>query len=92
MKSAAISEVKNRLSHYLRIVSRGETVTILDRGRPVAQLTPLRPEDEEISELAAAGLARLPQDPLPADFFRRPLPKARDSVVKALIAEREDRL
>ena len=31
MKTAAVTDLKNRLSHYLRLVARGETVTVLDR-------------------------------------------------------------
>ena len=37
MKTATISEVKNRLSAYLRAVRAGETVLILDRDQPVAR-------------------------------------------------------
>ena len=41
MKHARIAELKARLSEYLRTVRRGETVTVLDRDTPVAQLTPI---------------------------------------------------
>ncbi len=91
MYRASVTEVKNRLSHYLRMVARGESVTVLDRGRPVAQLTPLPVLDEELRELAAAGLARPPQRRLAKDFFTRKLPRARSSVVAALIEDRQDR-
>lgn len=37
-----ISKLKVRLGHYLRAVRRGESVTILDRNTPVAQIVPLR--------------------------------------------------
>jgi prevent-host-death family protein len=33
-------ELKNRLSHYLRLVEHGETITVLVRNRPVAKLVP----------------------------------------------------
>lgn len=92
MKTAAIAELKNRLSHYLRIVSGGETVTILDRGRPVAQITPVRStEDDGLRKLAAQGLVRLPLRRLPKEFWRRPLAKPSRSVVEALREDREDR-
>lgn len=89
---ASVTDVKNRLSYYLRAVARGEVVTVLDRGKPVAQLTPLRLPDEELSRLAAAGLVRTPVAALPKDFFTRPLPRAEKSVVDALIEERQDRV
>ena len=41
MKTAAISEVKARLSEYLVRVKAGEEVLITDRGRPIARLAPL---------------------------------------------------
>ncbi len=41
MKKAGIYEAKTRLSELIRDVRRGEEVTILDRGKPVARLVPL---------------------------------------------------
>jgi len=91
MKTAAVAELKNRLSHYLRIVAKGETVTVLDRGRPVAQITPIHAADDSFRRLAAEGLVRLPLRKLPRDFWRRPLAKASRSVVGALLEDREER-
>ena len=52
-----IRELKNRLSEVLRRVRRGETVTVTERGRPVALLVPLRPKptDETLRRLVASG-------------------------------------
>lgn len=36
-----ISDLKARLSAYLRRVRRGETVVVLDRATPVARIVPL---------------------------------------------------
>ena len=41
MKTAAVSELKARLSKYLDRVKAGEEVLITDRGNPVARLTPI---------------------------------------------------
>jgi len=38
MKIASITETKNQLSALLAEVRQGETVIIMDRGRPVARL------------------------------------------------------
>jgi prevent-host-death family protein len=91
VKTAAVTELKNRLSHYLRLVARGETVTILDRGRPVARLTRVEVDDVEVEALTASGLARPPLTALPKDFLTRPLPRPRASVEHALLDDREDR-
>jgi prevent-host-death family protein len=42
MKSVRIAELKARLSEYLRAVRRGETIAVLDRETPVAQIIPVR--------------------------------------------------
>lgn len=41
MKTAAVSELKARLSKYLNRVKAGEEVLITDRGNPVARLLPI---------------------------------------------------
>ncbi len=92
MKTAAVTELKNRLSHYLRAVSRGETVTVLDRGKPVAQLTPVAAVDEHLQRLAAEGIVRLPLRSFPRDFWKRALPKSTRSTSEALLEDRADRI
>lgn len=92
MKTAPVTDLKNRLSHYLRMVARGETVTVLDRGKPVAQITPPGQASDELQRLAQSGLARLPVRKPARDLWTRPLPKSRTSVSKALQEDRDDRL
>lgn len=45
-------ELKARLGTYLRRVRQGRTLVVTDRGEPVAELRPIRPD-------AGAALARL---------------------------------
>lgn len=49
---AGTKDLKNRLSHYLRLVRAGEVVDVTDRGEVVAQLRPParapRPSDEAV--------------------------------------------
>ena len=42
MRQVGIAELKSRLSEFLRAVRRGETISILDRETPVAQIVPVR--------------------------------------------------
>ena len=91
MKTAPVTDLKNRLSHYLRLVARGESVTILDRGRPVARLSRVEADDAELDALVASGLARPPVAALPKDFVSRRLPRPKASVRRALLEDREDR-
>ncbi len=41
VESAGIRDVKKSLSQYIRKVKMGETITITDRGVPVAMLSPV---------------------------------------------------
>lgn len=71
-------ELRQRASELLRLVERGETIEITDRGRPVALLGPL-PEGTPLERLRASGeveaasadLGSLPE-PLPARGPERP--------------------
>jgi prevent-host-death family protein len=60
MASVGIRELKNRLSEYLRRVAEGERITVTDRGRPIAMLTPpeTSADDETIAKLVREGMAR----------------------------------
>jgi len=49
-----VRELRQRASELLRLVARGETIEITDRGRPVAILGPL-PEGSPLELLRAAG-------------------------------------
>ncbi|HEY0781149.1 MAG TPA: type II toxin-antitoxin system prevent-host-death family antitoxin [Thermoanaerobaculia bacterium] len=48
MSSVRIAELKAHLSEHLRSVRRGETVTVLDRDRPIARLVPYVSEGEAL--------------------------------------------
>jgi prevent-host-death family protein len=54
MTSAGVRELRQRASELLRLVERGETIEITDRGRPVALLSPL-PAGSPIERLREAG-------------------------------------
>jgi prevent-host-death family protein len=56
MKQVRIAELKARLSEYLRAVRNGETIAVLDRDTPVAQIVPVRDSDR-----ASCSQARPPR-------------------------------
>jgi len=59
--TAGVRELKNRLTHYLRLVQAGERVIVTDRNRPVAILRALGDEagydtpEERLASLAREG-------------------------------------
>lgn len=98
MKQAKISDLKNNLSRYLAYVRKGGTVRVFDRDVPVADLVPLGRSAEttpvdvesELAQLERRGIIRRGQGSLPKDFLTRRLPRARASVVAALLEERRE--
>lgn len=92
-KSVSVSQLKARLSEYLRRVKAGETVLVTERGRPIVEMKPLRSETlgEELTELVEAGLVRPSSEPLPAGFWDQDRPADPEgSVRRAIIEEREE--
>jgi len=93
MKTAAVSELKARLSEYLNQVKAGMEVLITDRGKPIARLVPiLRPKDlkESLVRMEKEGLIRIGSGKLPKDFWRMHRPDdPKGMVLKALLDERE---
>ena len=94
MKKAMISELKNRLSHYLQFVRRGHPVLVYDRDTLIARLEPVRGVDagtldDSIDHLVATGALRPPVATLPADWLRRRL-DVKAPVTAMLLEEREN--
>lgn len=42
MRQVRIAELKARLSEFLRAVRAGESIAVLDRDQPVAEIVPVR--------------------------------------------------
>lgn len=106
MKSAAISELKAKIGEYLKQVLDGEEILILSHGKPVARIVPVekacqkklteeerrKMTPEEWREyLVQSGIVRPPLKKASAEFWMRELPPdPGDSVLKALLEEREE--
>jgi prevent-host-death family protein len=92
MVTASISELKNRLSAYLDKVRAGETVLVLDRGVPVAELAPAKDlaDDDRLASLIRKGIVRGPKGPPPLHLLDEAPPKAGASVLEALLEERRE--
>jgi len=93
--SVGVRELKNGLSHYLRLAHDGESIVVCDRGEPVAVLSPI-PGDgkaatsmaEHLASLAARGLLTLGSGKKLRRAPRRP-PKV--DLSSAVVEDREDR-
>lgn len=89
MASVGIRELKQNASAVVARAAAGETVTITDRGRAVAQMTPL--PTPGLSDRVAQGLVRPPRRSL--RDLPPPLPAAAGPAsAEVLEQDREDRL
>jgi prevent-host-death family protein len=73
MRAVGVRELRQNLSVYLRRVVAGETLTVTDRGSPVAVLAPLGVERDPIAEGIAAGRIR-PATSDVREFLRQAVP------------------
>jgi len=91
MEKATISELKNRLSAYLRLVKEGKTVLIFDRNQPIARMEKVGSEglsNATLTRLESKGVVNRATRPLPLELLRAPAPAVKNSVVAALLEER----
>jgi prevent-host-death family protein len=95
MKKAGIAELKNNLSRYIDHVKGGESILVLDRNQPVAQIIPFQmtasgtaSNEERIARLERKGLIRRGSGDPKRWFAKRRLTKVRGSVLKDLLDER----
>ena len=84
MKTLDLADV-GRLAEELK---DGEEIALRDGERTVATVIPLPPGEESIAQVIARGKARKNFGKLPDDFFTRPRPKPKASVLEALLEER----
>ena len=95
MKTASITQTKNHLSALIDEVKRGESILILDRGRPVARIVPAVEQDDEdppgrIDRLERSGVIRRAENPPPRGRGELRPVKLPASALRALLAEREE--
>ena len=85
MKRAKVSELKARLSAYLKSVRNGETVVVLDRLTPIARLVPIEPNANDL-------LIEEPRSPASELRKIRPIQlRKKHDVVKLLRESRDQR-
>ena len=67
MIAVGVKELKNRLTHFLRLIELGEHIVITRREEPVAEIRSVRAsrqtaEDAHLLSLAKEGLISLPTE------------------------------
>jgi antitoxin (DNA-binding transcriptional repressor) of toxin-antitoxin stability system len=103
MRSAQVSELKEKLDEVIEAVRNGETVEIREGAVSVAEVVPKaathprQPTPDQttlkahLDELVRQGKAHRGTGRLPDDFFSRPRPKFEGgSVLDQLLRDREE--
>jgi prevent-host-death family protein len=93
MRTTTLTDAKNKFSAVIDQVRAGETVLILDRGRPVARIEPVGTYPDpsgRLARLERAGVIRIGSAAPPVDLLRRPGPPVTPgkSAVQSLLDER----
>lgn len=94
MSVVKVSDLKNRLSHYLRLVRGGESVLVTDRDRVIARIEPAgesaAAESDEgrwLDDLERRGAIRRGHGKLPRGWLQR-RPRVEADLVGSLLDER----
>jgi prevent-host-death family protein len=85
----SIRELKSRLSHYLRLARKGESVVITDRGVPIGRIVPMGQDlGQRLAAMREAGLIQWSGHRLRR---RKPVAKVkgRKTVAQLLVEDRE---
>ena len=94
MIRVSITELKNQLSRYIRLVRKGEVIEIMDRSVPVARLEAIKSTsgDNQLRDALIQDGVIAPARAKPTDALLKspPVPCKADAV-QALIEERGDR-
>lgn len=96
MKRATLTDTKNNLSALVDQVQHGETILILDRGRPVARLESMLGSGDDpegqLARLERQGLLRRATASLPREILMTtpPQPSEGASALEALLDERRN--
>ena len=91
MRTVGLKVLKNKLSEYVRMAARGETILVTDRERVVAELGPPNAgredlmADERMAELVRTGLVTPPRSP-----FRLPSERHPRALLREILAELEE--
>jgi antitoxin (DNA-binding transcriptional repressor) of toxin-antitoxin stability system len=96
VKTVRIAELKNRLSHYLRRVQRGESILVCDRDRVIARIERVGPhanvpasDQDWLERLERRGVIRRGTGKLTPEWLAQ-RPVVRADVVEAVLRERNE--
>jgi len=96
MTAVNVAALKNRLSHYLRLVRRGQTVLVRDRDRVIARIEPAGGADaaagddaRRLFDLEARGILKRGRSRVTPELWAH-RPRTDADAIAGLLDERHD--
>jgi len=88
-------ELKNRLTHYLRLTQKGERIIVTDHGKPVAILHDLTQvevgasAEERLATASIEGIVRLPRPGASLNLKAQPVSHRGRAAAEILLEDRD---
>lgn len=86
MEEVGVRELRDHLSKWLDEVKAGRDVTITERGKPVARISPIA-DDDPLAHLIAEGIVTPPKRPRPDLSAWNPIKLKSGATVSDLVIE-----
>jgi antitoxin (DNA-binding transcriptional repressor) of toxin-antitoxin stability system len=90
VRAVGLKVLKNKLSEYVRLAERGETILVTDRDRVVAELVPPQAGRSAVADAVLAELVREGWATPPVRPLRRPPERAAMIPFEELMRELDD--
>ena len=95
MRQVSVTELKNQLSKYLRLVKKGETVEVLEHSVPVARIQAVNPAEPgsegHLERLRRDGIILPARAEARPELLEQPPIPCQGDVAAAVIEGRGDR-
>ncbi len=95
MRDVSVTELKNKLSEYLRLVKRGEIIKVHDRSTPIALIQSIHADPEQgdalLNRLVREGVVTPARRSSGKDIVEKPLIPCDGDAVGSVIEGRGDR-
>jgi prevent-host-death family protein len=95
MTKVTVTELKNKLSEYLRLVKQGETIEVIERSVPIARIEAVERstagKDRSLERLIRAGMISPALRKPRRELLKKPPVSCKGDIVQAVIEERGDR-
>lgn len=95
MRRVTVTQLKNQLSRYLRMVKQGETLEVVERAVPIARMEGIERDgsgrDSHLNRLLRDGIVTGASRSASKDWLKKPPLGSKVDPVKVMVEERNRR-